>query len=137
MNTTATSFQLSDPTPILDRHTRRRTSAIPTISLLVGPIGAGGRTWRRWAARTERFIVVTTGNHFPYVQWVGSVAEQVDLPVVAVHSLARRADRDPDEFLAAWRVKTHSDRERLWNAFVPEENDDLLRAMAALAIERL
>jgi hypothetical protein len=40
MDTTATSFQLSDPTPILDRHTTRRTRGIPTISLLVGPIGA-------------------------------------------------------------------------------------------------
>jgi hypothetical protein len=137
MNTTATSFQLSDPTPILDRHTTRRTSGIPTISLLVGPIGAGGRTWRRWAARTGRCVVVAQGNHFPYVQWVGPVAEQVDLPVAAVHSLARRADRDPDEFLAAWRVKTPSDRERHWATFVPEENDDLLRAMAALAIERV
>src|SRR5207244_2894199 len=120
-----------------DRHTTRRTSGIPTISLLVGPIGAGGRTWRRWAARTRRRVVAAKGNHFPYVQWVGSVAEQVDLSVAAVHSLARRADRDADEFLAAWRVKTPSDRERLWNTFAPEENDDLLRAMAALAIERI
>src|SRR5262249_34328187 len=56
-------------------------------------------------------------------------------PVAAVHYLAGRADRDPDEFLAAWRVRTPADREGLWNTFVPEENDDLLRAMAALAIE--
>ncbi len=131
------SSELSDPAPILDRHTVRRTAGVPTVSLLVGPIGAGRRAWRRWAARSGRCVIAATGNHFPYAHWIGSVAEQIDLPVAAVQCLARSADRGPDEFLAAWRVKTPSDRDRLWNTLVPEEDDDLLRAIADLTSEHL
>jgi very-short-patch-repair endonuclease len=135
MKAAAAPSQLGDPTRILDRHTTRRTRSIPTVSVLVGPIGAGARTWRRWAAGTGRCVVVAKGNHFPYAQWIGYVAEQIDLPVAAIHFLARRAGRDPNEFLAAWRVKTRADRERLWSDLPPEEDDDLLRVMAALAVE--
>jgi hypothetical protein len=136
MNTAATSFLLSDPTAILDRHATRRTSGVPTISLLVGPIGAGRRTWRRWAAAKGRHVAFANRNHFPCAEWVRFVAEQADLPATAVCYLALRAERDPDEFLPAWRAKTPADRERLWETLAPKGNDDLVRAMAALAIER-
>ena len=44
-----------------------------------------------------------------------------------------RAGRDPDEFLASWRVKTLADRERFWSTLRPEPDDDLLRQIAILA----
>src|SRR5437588_13052585 len=62
MNTAVTSFVLGDPMAILDRHEIRRTTGVPTVSLLVGPIGAGGETWRRWAAGTGRRVVVAKGD---------------------------------------------------------------------------
>src|SRR5947207_13575451 len=102
MNTAVPFFALVDPAAILDRHAIRRTTGVPTVSLLVGPIGVGGGTWRRWAAGTGRSVVVANRNLFPYAEWVHSVAEQVDLPAVAVHYLAQRAGRDPNELLAAW-----------------------------------
>ena len=103
MNTAVTSVALGDPAAILDRHAIRRTTGVPTVSVLVGPIGAGGGTWRHWAAAAGRSVVVANRNVFPSAEWVRSVAEQVDVPAAAVHCLARRAGRDPDEFLAAWR----------------------------------
>jgi len=131
-----TSFVLGDPAAILDRHSIRRTAGVPTMSLLVGPIGAGGGTWRRWATARGRRVVVADRDLFPYAEWVRSVAEQIDLPAAAVQCLARRAGRDPDEFLAAWRVMTLADCERFRSTLAPNVDDDLLRAMAILAVSR-
>ena len=134
MDSTVTSLALGDPVAILDRHAIRRTTGIPTVSLLVGPIGAGGRTWHRWAAGTGRGGVLANRNAFPCAEWVRAIAERVDLTVAAVHCLARRAERDPDEFVAAWRDKTPGDRERFWTTVAPEADDDVMRAVAALAL---
>jgi very-short-patch-repair endonuclease len=125
--------QVSEPVPILDRHATRRKSGIPTITVLVGPMGAGLPVWRRWAGRTGRSVIVARANEFPHSAWARAVAEQIDVPVAAVHSLARRARRDPDEFLTAWRTKTSADRKLLCNALDCQEDDDLLWALAALA----
>jgi hypothetical protein len=57
----------------------------------------------------------------------------VDVPAAAVQSLARRTDRDPDEFLAEWRDKTPADCERFWRTLTPDRDDDLLHIMANLA----
>ena len=136
MNAAVTSFAHLDPAAVLDRHAYRRTTGVPTVSLLVGPIGAGVGTWRRWATAKGRGVVVANGNLFPSVAWVRSVAEQIDLPRAAVQCLARRAERDPDEFLASWRVKTLADRERFWSTLEPEADDDLLRQIAILAVNQ-
>jgi hypothetical protein len=136
MKSAVTSSMIGDPVAILDRHAIRRTTGIPTVSLLVGPIGAGGRRWRRWAAGADRSVILANRNGFPLAEWVQAVAERVDLPVAAVHRLAERAGRDPDEFLAAWRAKTPGDCERFWATLAPEADDDLLRAVAILAIDR-
>lgn len=136
MNAAVTSFAQRDPAAVLDRHAFRRTTGVPTVSLLVGPIGAGGGTWRRWATASGRSVVVANGNLFPCVEWVRSVAEQIDLPGAAVQFLAQRAGRDPDEFLASWRVKTLADRERFWSTLAPNVDDDLLREMAILAVNQ-
>src|SRR5271157_5270224 len=106
MNAAVTSFAHLDPAAVLDRHAYRRTAGVPTVSLLVGPIGAGVGTWRRWATANGRSVVVANGSEFPTALWVQSVAEKIDLPCAAVQRMARRAERDPDEFLASWRVKT-------------------------------
>ena len=125
-----------DPATILDRHARRRTSGVPTVSVLVGPIGAGAGTWRRWASATRRGVVVARHDWFPRFEWLRSVAEQVDLPMAAIHCLARRARREPGEFLAAWQAKTNADREHFWKTLEPIADDDLLREVANLAATR-
>src|SRR5262249_41791632 len=106
MNTPAKSLTPADPARILDRHASRRIAGVPTVSLLVGPIGAGAGSWRRWVATTGRRVVSVNRNLSPSAEWIRSIAEQVDLPAAAVQCLARRVGRDPDEFLAAWRAKT-------------------------------
>src|SRR5262245_52166218 len=136
MKSAMTPSVLGDSVAILDRHAIRRATGIPTVSLLVGPIGAGGRTWRRWAAGTGRSVVLADRNLFPFAEWVRSLAEQVDVRAAAVHCLARRAERDPDEFLDEWRAKTPGDCDRFWTILAPEADDDLLRAVAILSIGR-
>jgi hypothetical protein len=136
MNSAVTSFLPCDPAAILDRHTIRRITGVPTVSLLVGPVGAGGGTWRRWAAAMGRSVVVANRNLFPYEEWVRSVAERKDVPAAAVRCLAQRAERDPDEFLASWQAKTPADRERFWSTLAPSVDDNLLRMVASLAVTR-
>ncbi len=134
MNTAVTSFARVHPAAILDRHATRRTTGVLTVSLLVGPIGAGVGTWRRWAAGGGGTVVVANHSVFPYAEWVRSIAEQTDLPAAAVHCLAQRAQCDPKELLAAWRDKTPGDCERFWNSVAPNADDELLRAIASLAV---
>ena len=106
------------------------------MSVLVGPIGAGAARWRRWASATGRGVVVARHDLFPRFEWLHSVAEQVDVPAAAIQCLARRAGREPDEFLAAWQAKTTADRERFWKTLEPNADDDLLREVVKLAVRR-
>lgn len=136
MNTASTLMVRGDPAAVLDRHAVRRAAGVPTVTMLVGPVGAGARAWRHWTARTARGVVVTHRNRFPRSEWLCAVAERTDIPTAAIHCLARRANRDPDELLAAWQAKTPADRERFWNALVPNDDDGLLRIIVGLAGER-
>lgn len=134
MNAAVISLVRGDPAAILDRHAVRRTTGVPTVSVLVGPIGAALGVWRRWAAGTRRGVIVANRQAFPSGDWVRSIAEQVDLPAAAVRCLAERAQCDPREFLAAWPVKTAADRERFWNNLTPDANDDFLSVVAGLHV---
>jgi hypothetical protein len=136
MKTAVTSTVRGDPAAILDRHAIRRSTGVPTVSVLVGPLGAGARTWRRWEASTGRCVITANRTIFPCAEWIRVVAEHVDLPAAAVRCLAHRAERDPTELHAEWKAKTPADRERFWNTLVPNVDDDLLRAVAALQAGR-
>ncbi len=132
MTTATTSFVPADPAAILERHAIRRNSGVPTVSLLAGPIGAGAAAWRKWGPAPRRGVVVTNRNPLPFAEWIRSVIEKFDLPAAAVLRLADRAGREQNEFLAAWRTKTATDREQFWNTIAPEMDDDLLRTLASL-----
>jgi hypothetical protein len=58
------------------------------------------------------------------------------LAAAVVGCLARRAERDQSELLAEWQAKTPADRERFWNTLTPSADDDLLRAVASLVVDR-
>jgi hypothetical protein len=132
MHAVATPSVSCDSAAILDRHAVRRSSWIPTATVLVGPAGAAVRVWRRWVVASHRSVVVAEQREFPTFEWIQRVAENSDLPRAAVHNLARRLDRDPDDFLAAWFAKTAADRESCWNCVPPNQYDDLLRTLANL-----
>jgi hypothetical protein len=53
MNPAVTSLVRGDPAAVLQRHAIRRADDVPTVSLLVGPVWAGGGMWGRFRARTE------------------------------------------------------------------------------------
>src|ERR1017187_6063555 len=137
MSTAVISPVRRDSAAILDRQAIRRNTGVPTVSLLVGPIGAGASAWRRWAAARGQSAVVASGDAFPHAEWVRSAAEETDLPAAAVHCLAQRSQRDPDELLAAWKAKTPADCERFSNSLAPKADDDLLQTVAEDVIPQL
>jgi hypothetical protein len=76
MNTASISMARGDSAAVLDRHAVRRSTGLPTVSLLVGPLGAGSALWRRWAASAGRGVVGGRRNLFPCTEWVSAVAAQ-------------------------------------------------------------
>src|SRR5947209_14942318 len=128
----ATAVVSVDPVALLDRHTVRRAAGVPTLSVLVGPVGISARIWRGWAAARLAGSISATGSHFPLAAWVQSVAEQVDLPGMAVRCLAQRAGPNAHEFLTVWRTKTGGDREPFFDSLTPGTDHELLRAAATI-----
>jgi hypothetical protein len=137
MSTSTIYAGFVDPAAVLDRHATRRNTGVPTVSILVGPIGGGLEIWRRWAAGTRRSVIVSKGPGFPYGEWLRSVAEEADLPGAAVDWVAGRLGRDRDELLAAGWAKTPADRDRFWASLAPDPDNDLLRALATFEVEGL
>ncbi len=78
----------------LDRHEQRREAGLPTISLLIGPIGLAVQAGRQWAAARGRSVVALEEPSFePAVAaWVARLASARDLVQDAVAWLARRRD---------------------------------------------
>jgi very-short-patch-repair endonuclease len=109
-------------------------AAVPTISILIGPIGAGGRAWRRWATATKHNVIVANTNHFPVAEWICSLAERIDIRSAAVRCLGERAGRNPDEFLASWNSKTSADRERFGSTLTCGTDEDQLLTLANLSV---
>lgn len=103
---------------LLARHAVRRSAAVPTVSVLIGPVGAGNRAWRAWAAGSG--IAVVTGNTTNengitnlVIQAVGQERNLLDdaCAFLAEHtgrssgeiraSLAAMTQRDIDDFFTA------------------------------------
>lgn len=133
----ATDLSLkTDPSALLERHAVRRSGGVPTVSVLIGPPGAAGALWRRWAAGAGRSVVAASGCAFPLAEWLLRLAEQVDLPSAALDCVARHAGREPAAFRTTWKTLTAADLERRWNALPLHPDDAVLRLLAGLADAR-
>ena len=117
---------------LLARHAARRAGGVPTVSVLVGPTGAGGRAWRRWAGETGHPVVTLTNPADAPAAWVAELARRTDLPAAAVDAVADRVGRDRAEFRVGWRGKTAADRARFWDATAGSASP-AVRALAELA----
>jgi very-short-patch-repair endonuclease len=98
----------------LERHARRRTGGVPTVTVLSGPGGLGIRAWRRWAASEQRPVVQQAATEPAAVAtcWAAAVARQRDLTADALTLLAARAGRTPEDLRASWTGITLHDLER-------------------------
>lgn len=134
----ATDLSLkTDPSAaLLERHAVRRSGGVPTVSVLIGPPGAAGALWRRWAAAAGRPVVVASGSAFPLAEWLRRLAERIDLPAAALDCVARHAGRESEAFQSNWRTLTAADRERRWNTLPIHPDDAVLRRLAGLADAR-
>lgn len=103
------------------------------MSVLTGPVGAGGGAWSDWAARTG-CLTCSARGHLPLTHWLAAAAVTAPLPTLAVRALARRLGRDPDDLLAEWHSKTPADRERCWDSAAPQGADDILRALSLVPV---
>src|SRR5579883_2065346 len=94
---------LQDPngreSPALDRHEDRRRAGVPTVSVLVGPLGSALQKAVRWCDSLGRPLVMLRVEQAGLaaeslvVPWVDRLADGRDLVDAAVAWLARRLDR--------------------------------------------
>ena len=90
------------------RHQQRRSSGIPTVTVLAGPVGLSVCAWKRWAGERHRLAVIV--EDYTPVQivdaWLRIFAEHQE-PVVAVAQyLLRRVGRSVQQVLEALSSKT-------------------------------
>lgn len=75
---------------LLDRQQVRRAQAIPTLTVLAGPVGVGIHLWRTWNARRSVPVVVAGPDaDGAAVAWAESAAAQHDLVDAAADRLGR------------------------------------------------
>ena len=81
---------------ILGRHDERHRCGVPAVSLLVGPVAQRMQAVEQWSESIGRQIVLAaveqTDKSAMVTSWVDSLASTCNLPVLAVHWLARLLD---------------------------------------------
>jgi Protein of unknown function (DUF559) len=90
---------ISEPSAALDRHQSRRDSGLPTVSVLLGPLGLAQREGRLWAERRGRSVVEVADHRLDAIAntWADHLAASGDLRCLVVRRLARRLGEDADE----------------------------------------
>ncbi len=108
----------------LQRQASRRSAGIPTVDVLVGPVGLARRASKRF--HIHRPIREISGEPWLPLHGFLSQHEQQFL-TAALDYLAHRGGRDPEQFQRDWANKTEADRNAFWQTLAPESGDDLLR----------
>jgi very-short-patch-repair endonuclease len=116
----------TDVTLFLDRQQLRRLQGIPTLSVLVGPIGVGIQAWKRWNG--ARPVAMTPRNapvsHI-VTSWAAAAREH--LRAAAIMWLARITGLSQGDAESRWSTITLHDLDR-----VLEGNPSCQGAVAAL-----
>jgi hypothetical protein len=109
--------------PGLDRHDERRRAGVPTVSVLVGSIGAVLESVRRWAWDLERELVLVRSESVDaeglVVPWVDRLAAGRELVDSAVAWLAQRRDQPAGLLGRQLRGMTAHDVAMLLDSTVP------------------
>lgn len=94
----------------------RRAQGIPTVAVLVGPVGLGERAWREWNEVHRRSVVRAAGAVTELALSVTARLLATDTPVsAAVNWLAAAQQRPPAELAAQLTRMTRYDLEHLWS----------------------
>src|SRR5262245_31944887 len=127
--------------PALDRHEERRRSGVPTVSVLVGPLGPALQAAVGWCESLGRPLVLLRA------EWPGLAAESLvgpwldrlaggrDLVDAAVAWLARRLDRPAGALGRSLRRMTRYDVDRFFDSAVPLESRTGVERVARRLIE--
>ncbi|MEO6808796.1 MAG: DUF559 domain-containing protein [Isosphaeraceae bacterium] len=126
------------PAGSLDRHQQRRAAGLPTVSVLVGPIGLAVETARRWAEAQGRSVVlVDDPKPGALVEaWVDRLTIERDLVLDAATWLARRLDRPAGEFAASLGRKAPIELAALLDVALPDQPGNLVEAVCRWLLER-
>ncbi len=118
MDTTTHQFQANASELILARHAARRAAGLPTVSVLIGPVGAATSAVRAWAAAQRRpVIVATVADIFAITTLVARCIDCMrDLCADACAFLAAHTGMPATELRVALAVMTHHDLDRLFAA---------------------
>jgi hypothetical protein len=125
----------------LDRHEERRRAGVPTVSVLVGPIGPALQAAVRWCESLERPLVLLRAEESGLaaeslvVPWVDRLAGGRDLVDAAVAWLARRLDQPAGALGRSLRRMTPYEVARFFDSAVPLEGRTGVERVARRLIE--
>jgi hypothetical protein len=118
---------------LLERHDIRRRYNTPTVTVLVGSVGTGGRVWRRWTQEQNRKVVTVTTLSQAEHPWLTALCNQLDLPQLALNSVALRLGLENNTFGSSWKHKTLAERQQFWQTTYPGPVTPLLQTLCELA----
>jgi hypothetical protein len=109
---------MTSPQVRLEEQNRRRLASVPTVSVLVGPVGLSAACWRRWCAEIGRALACQSLADVTGLAtlWTAELAGRRDLAADAAAWMARRIGRPDAEFRASLATKTVHDVEMLFAA---------------------
>ena len=125
----------------LDRHEERRRAGVPTVSVLVGPLGPALQAAVRWCESLDRPLVLLRAERpglaaeSLVVPWVDRLASGRDLVDAAVAWLARRLDRPAGALGRSLRGMTRYDADRFFDSAVLLESRTGVERVARRLIE--
>jgi len=116
---------------LLERHQIRRLQAVPTISVLAGPVALGVRAFRSWNARRAAFVTQVDDATIEQtiMLWARTLAEQNNLLASAIAWLVQRTTSVESDLRLRLPFMTLQDLDRFWEAQKLETNRDSIAAL--------
>jgi very-short-patch-repair endonuclease len=125
----------SDVTLLLDRQQLRRLQGIPTLSVLVGPVGVGIQTWKRWSG--ARPVAITPNAPLSQIvtSWTASAVTSGCLRAAAITWYAKVTALPPSDAESRWSKMTLHDLDGVLES-IPFPRDAAALCRRLLAVER-
>src|SRR5262245_22784403 len=104
----------SDVTVLLDRQELRRLQGIPTLTVIIGPVGLGIHAWKQWNRSRPVAIIPAEANPGQVATtWMSAVLRGEHLRAAAVNWFAELAGLSQADAESRWLNGTAHDLDRV------------------------